>query len=204
MKEQCRIMAQIEDETRASAQAIANARADAFDQRSANPVLNNVGAVAIHGQEKTRAAIANETVIVANCLCCQTRVQVTHTATLMKNPVCEIVGPVERLSVEEEMDRRLAEQLQNELYAEDHDEEEKQESWWDSMTSVTTSSASANHVTTENETEESITFPNSLQERKGLLLKDNSARVAERRPHFSCVLDSVTSVADAFTSLPKD
>jgi hypothetical protein len=60
------------------------------------------------------------------------------------------------------------------------------------MTSVFTSSVSANHVTTENETEQSITFPNSLDERKGLLLKDNSARVAERQPHFSCVLDSVT------------
>ena len=71
------------------------------------------------------------------------------------------------------------------------------------MTSVFTSSVTANHVTTENETEQSITFPNSLEERKGLLLKDNSARVAERQPHFSFVLDSVTSVADAFTSLPK-
>lgn len=78
------IMAQIENETRASTQAIASAQADAFDQGSANPVSNNVGAVAIHGQEKTRAAIANGTAIVANCLCCQTRVQVTHTATLMK------------------------------------------------------------------------------------------------------------------------
>jgi hypothetical protein len=45
-----------------------------------------------------------------------------------------------------------------------------------------------------NETEQSITFPNSLEERKCLFLKDNSAQVglAERQPHFSCVLDSVT------------
>jgi hypothetical protein len=41
------------------------------------------------------------------------------------------------------------------------------------MTSVFTSSVSANHVTTENETEQSITFPNSLDERKGLLPKDS-------------------------------
>jgi hypothetical protein len=46
----------------------------------------------------------------------------------MKCPVCEIVGPVERLSAQEEMDRRFADQLQNELYAEDDDEEEKEES----------------------------------------------------------------------------
>jgi hypothetical protein len=40
MEEQYRIMAQIENETRASTQAIANAQADAFDQGSANPVLS--------------------------------------------------------------------------------------------------------------------------------------------------------------------
>ena len=222
MKEQRRIMAQIENETRATTLAISSAQADAFDQRSANAVaqvlLNeetttcsvvNVGGerqhvVAIHGQEKTRAAIANGTAILANCIHCQTRVQVTHTATLMHCPVCAIVGPVETLSEEEEMDRRIAEQLQNELYADDDEEEEKQDSWWNSMTSVLTSSASANHVATENETEQTITFSNSSEERKGLLLNAGSARVAERQPLFSCVLDSVTSVADALTTLPQD
>ena len=53
---------------------------------------------------------------------------------------------------------------------------------------------------TGNETEE-ITFSNSFEEREGLLLNNDSgmprARVAERQPLFSCVVDSVSTAASS-------
>ena len=170
IEEQRQIMAQIEQEKQANAQAIANAQADAFDQRSANAVaqvasdrgptravmppsdsaeartvdLGGGQHVALHGQERTRAAIADGTAILVQCVHCQNWMQVTDTATLMFCPVCSVVSPVEKqsavLTKEEAMqmtaDRRMAEQLQNEEYADD--EEEEEESWWDSVTSMFT------------------------------------------------------------------
>jgi len=167
IEEQRQIMAQIEQEKQANAQAIANAQADAFDQRSAPAVaqaasdgtpthavipssedartvdLGGGQQVALHGQERTRAAIADGTAILVQCVHCQNWMQVTDTATLMYCPVCSVVSPVEKqsavLTKEEAMqmtaDRRMAEQLQNEEYA-DQEEEEEEESWWDSVTSM--------------------------------------------------------------------
>jgi len=265
IEEQRQIMAQIEQEKQANAQAIANAQADAFDQRSAPAVaraatdgptrsvmppsdgsartvdLGGGQQVALHGQERTRAAIADGTAILVQCVHCQNWMQVTDTATLMYCPVCSVVSPVERqtavLTKEEAMqmsaDRRMAEQLQQEEYA-DQEEEEEEESWWDSVTSlfVTKSSGPAQPqpqqvaprergemgvslppgsipergglvaARTGNE-EETITFSNSFEEREGLLLNDNAgsgmpkARVAERQPLFSCVVDSVSTAASS-------
>lgn len=268
IEEQRQIMAQIEQEKQANAQAIANAQADAFDQRSANAVaqvasdsgptravmppsdsaetrtvdLGGGQHVALHGQERTRAAIANGTAILVQCIHCQNWMQVTDTATLMFCPVCSVVSPVEKqnavLTKEEAMqmtaDRRMAEQLQKEEYADD--EEEEEESWWDSVTSMFTfrapSAAPAAQrqpqqlastgrgemgvslppgsipdrgsglvaAQTGNETE-TITFSNSFEEREGLLLNNDSrmpkARVAERQPLFSCVVDSVSTAASS-------
>ena len=273
IEEQRQIMAQIEQERQANAQAIANAQADAFDQRSAPAVaraasdaptrtamhstseapsrtvdLGGGQQVALHGQERTRAAIEDGTAILVQCIHCQNWMQVTDTATLMYCPVCSVVSPVERqtavLTKEEAMqlsaDRRMAEQLQQEEYA-DQEEEEEEESWWDSVTSLFVSkntgparpqpqqvsptrrgeigvslppgsiperSGGLVAARTGNE-EETITFSNSFEEREGLLLNNENsgmprARVAERQPLFSCVVDSVStaasSVAGALTS----
>lgn len=267
IEEQRQIMAQIEEERQANAQAIANAHADAFDQRSANAVaqvasdnvprraampaveadgstrtvdLGGGQQVALHGQERTRAAIADGTAILVQCVHCQNWMQVTDTATLMYCPVCSVVSPVERqsavLTKEEAMqmsaDRKMAEQLQQEEYA-DQEEEEEEESWWDSVTSMFVSKKSSDAppqpqpqqvapkergemgvslppgsipergglVQARTGEEETITFSNSFEEREGLLLNQNAgmerARVAEQKPLFSCVVDSVSTAASS-------
>jgi hypothetical protein len=286
VEEQRQIMAQIEQEKSANAAAIAAAAADAFDDRSApavalaasdfvampSPALSSLQEnnaptrsvdlgggqqVALHGQERTRAAIENGTAILVQCINCQNWMQVTDTATLMYCPVCSVVSPVERQSAvftkEEAMqltaDRRMAEQLQNEEYADQEEEveEKEEETWWDSVTSIfgkkTGAAPAQPHVgvpqqvaptqrgaigvarppgsparqqglvaarTGEEETE-TITFSNSYEEREGLLSNNSSgsvgggggvpkARVAERQPLFSCVVDSVSNAASSLGS----
>ena len=278
IEEQRQIMAQIEQEQSANAAAIAAAAADNFDSRSAPAVaqaasegvpalrendsvrtldLGGGQHVALHGQERTRAAIENGTAILVQCVHCQNWMQVTDTATLMFCPVCSVVSPVERqfavLTKEEAMqltaDRRMAEQLQNEEFAARGDEEEEEEeSWWDSITSVFRSKKStpapprphvgvvpqqvapqhrgdigvarppgspprettgliAARTGEEETTTETITFSNSYEEREGLLMKSGNggggvqkARVAEPKPLFSCVVDSVSQAASSLGS----
>lgn len=266
IEEQRQIMAQIEQEQSANAAAIAAAAADAFDSRSAPAVaqaasdrvpalssqhvndsvrtvdLGGGQHVALHGQERTRAAIENGTAILVQCVHCQNWMQVTDTATLMFCPVCSVVSPVERqsavLTKEEAMqltaDRRMAEQLQNEEYAEQEEEEKEEESWWDSITSIFGSKkrtpAPMPHIGVPQQVaplhrgdigvarppgsptrqtgliaartgEETITFSDSYEEREGLLMESNAgvqkARVAERQPLFSCVVDSVSQAASS-------
>ena len=264
IEEQRQIMAQIEQEQSANAAAIAAAAADAFDSRSAPAVAQaasdgptrvamheqdastrtiNLGGgqeVALHGQERTRAAIAAGTAILVQCVHCQNWMQVTETATLMFCPVCSVVSPVERQSAvltrEEAMqltaDRKMAEQLQQEEYA-DQEEEEDEETWWDAATSLfgmkktqarppqpQPQQVAPVHrgeigvsrppggglvaASTGAETE-TIEFTNSYEEREGLLLANNSAalpkaRVAERQPLFSCMVDSVSNAASSLGS----
>jgi hypothetical protein len=277
IEEQRQIMAQIEQEKSANAATIAALAADAFDSRSGpavaraasdfvampSPALSSLqgnGAttrsvdlgggqqVALHGQERTRAAIENGTAILVQCINCQNWMQVTETATLMYCPVCSVVSPVERQSAvftkEEAMqltaDRRLAEQLQNEEYNDQEEaKEEEGETWWESVTSIFGKKGGAvPHVgvpqqvaptqrgdigvarppgsparqqglvaaRTGAETE-TISFSNSYEEREGLLLDHGGsgggvpkARVAERQPLFSCVVDSVSSAASSLGS----
>merc|ERR1712087_220451 len=81
--------------------------------------------VALHGQDRTKEAIANGTAVLVQCLNCQNWMQVTPTATLMFCPVCQVVSPVEHQSsvwtkeeaVQMSLDRKLAEKIQNEEWA---------------------------------------------------------------------------------------
>eukprot|EP00581_Thalassiosira_minuscula_P018359 CAMPEP_0183723136 /NCGR_PEP_ID=MMETSP0737-20130205/14832_1 /TAXON_ID=385413 /ORGANISM="Thalassiosira miniscula, Strain CCMP1093" /LENGTH=761 /DNA_ID=CAMNT_0025953389 /DNA_START=205 /DNA_END=2490 /DNA_ORIENTATION=+ len=99
--------------------------------------------VALHGQDRTKKAIKEGTAILVQCINCQNWMQVTDTATLMFCPVCQVVSPVipqkEVMTKEEAiqltMDRKLAEKLQAEAYAERdaENEEEEDEGWLSSF-----------------------------------------------------------------------
>ncbi|KAL7548502.1 hypothetical protein ACHAWF_011794, partial [Thalassiosira exigua] len=88
--------------------------------------IGNNQMVALHGQDRTKRAIKDGTAVLVQCINCQNWMQVTETATLMFCPVCQVVSPVVRqnevLTKEEAiqltMDRKLAEKLQQEAYAE--------------------------------------------------------------------------------------
>lgn len=88
--------------------------------------------VALHGQEKTKKAIADGTAILVQCLNCNNWMQVTESATLMFCPVCQVVSPVmkqDEVQTSEEarqldMDHKLAMQLQAEINAEVQAEEQ--------------------------------------------------------------------------------
>lgn len=84
--------------------------------------LSNNKVVALHDQTKTRAAIADGTAILVQCVACANWMQVAGTATLMFCPSCQSVSPVVRqnlVQTKEEAiqmtkDRKLAEALQRE------------------------------------------------------------------------------------------
>ncbi|EJK71154.1 hypothetical protein THAOC_07430 [Thalassiosira oceanica] len=166
LEEQRQLYESIMKEKAANDSAIAQASADAFDQRSSSAAVQaidehkdsigqNIGetsnsasadaddqnerqasrrlvkignnqTVALHGQERTKKAIKEGTAILVQCVNCQNWMQVTDTATLMFCPVCQVVSPVIKqndvLTKEEAiqltMDRKLAEKLQQEAYAE--------------------------------------------------------------------------------------
>ena len=88
--------------------------------------------VALHGQEKTKKAIADGTALLVQCLNCNNWMQVTESATLMFCPVCQVVSPVmkqDEVQTSEEarqldMDHKLAMQLQAEINAEVRAEEQ--------------------------------------------------------------------------------
>ena len=92
--------------------------------------IGNNQMVALHGQDRTKKAIKEGTAILVQCINCQNWMQVTDTATLMFCPVCQVVSPViqqnEVMTKEEAiqltMDRKLAEKLQAEAYADQDDE----------------------------------------------------------------------------------
>jgi hypothetical protein len=267
--EQRTIMDQIEKEKAANEAAIAAAAADDFDQRSAPAVANIAGGgaatvrmpttsgdkvkagrfvdlgggkeVALHGPEKTRAAIKDGTAILVQCVNCENWMQVTGNATMMYCPVCAVVSPVEvqsAVSTREEalqmtMDRRMAEQMQKEEYEAANQEgtnasntkvEEEEASWWDTVSSMFSvkmanetvkpqshkplqrgevgvslppgASKSGGALRTARGDLQFIDFTSSGgDERDGLLGNEGGsrARVAERKPMFSCMVDSVAN-----------
>jgi len=93
--------------------------------------IGNGQHVALHGQDRTKKAIAEGTAILVQCINCQNWTQVTDTATLMFCPVCQVVSPViqqtEVMTKEEAvqltLDRKMAERLQNEEYEEQEEED---------------------------------------------------------------------------------
>lgn len=264
--EQRTIMDQIEKEKAANEAAIAAAAADDFDQRSAPAVANIAGGgarmprtsgdkvkagrvvdlgggkeVALHGPEKTRAAIKDGTAILVQCVNCENWMQVTGHATMMYCPVCAVVSPVEVQSavltreqaLQMTMDRRMAEQMQKEEYEAANQEvgnasntrvEEEEESWWDTVSSMFSVKMANETVKPQSQKPlqrgevgvslppgasksggslrpargdlETIDFTSSGgDERDGLLRNEGGsrARVAERKPMFSCMVDSVAN-----------
>lgn len=273
--EQRTIMDQIEKEKAENETAIAAAAADDFDQRSTPAVAHIAGGgvartqttdtdkigksgrtvnlgggkeVALHGPEKTRAAIKDGTALLVQCANCENWMQVTGSATLMYCPVCAVVSPVEVQSavctreeaIQMTMDRRMAEQMQKEEYEAVNKEDvgraqgqegrvttkaaaDEESSWWDTVSSMFTvkmanetvqpqlqkplqrgevgvslppgvrdqGSLSSAHTDIQ-----TIDFSGSNDERDGLLgnqISGSRARVAERKPMFSCVVDSVAN-----------
>lgn len=133
--EQMKIMKSIQD-SKKSAQVTA---ADAFEQRSFSAAVSAVdthqqntstststttGGMQLHGQERTREAIADGTAVMVQCTACENWMQVTGTAQLMFCPVCQTVSPVQGSGLTNEeaqqmaADAKLAEQLQKEEYEE--------------------------------------------------------------------------------------
>lgn len=107
----------------------ASAEAGDESERQASRRLVKIGnnqTVALHGQERTKKAIKEGTAILVQCVNCQNWMQVTDTATLMFCPVCQVVSPVikqndvvtKEEAIQLTMDRKLAEKLQQEAYAE--------------------------------------------------------------------------------------
>ena len=98
--------------------------------------IGNNQMVALHGQDRTKKAIKEGTAILVQCINCQNWMQVTESATLMFCPVCQVVSPViqqtEVMTKEEAiqltMDRKLAEKLQAEAYAQNEQQGESSRS----------------------------------------------------------------------------
>jgi len=260
MDEQRRIMESIESEKAANTAAIAAAQAENFDLRSGNAAaqvaasadrstpaagvpasetgssagrvvdLGGGQQVSLHGQERTKKAIADGTAVLVQCMNCNNWMQVTDNATLMYCPVCSVVSPVVKqdaaLTREEATqltnDRKLAEELQKQEYeegdvrrsrasAKKKTQQPQEEGWWDSITSVFSygnlkkeTVAPGIQVRPPAPGEVGVSrppgSPSRTQESVGLLGSGGgrgmqSARVAERQPLFSCVVDSVSSAA---------
>jgi len=111
----------------------ANAEEEARRRESRRMVkIGNNQMVALHGQDRTKKAIKEGTAILVQCINCQNWMQVTESATLMFCPVCQVVSPViqqtEVMTKEEAiqltMDRKLAEKLQAEAYAQNEQQGE--------------------------------------------------------------------------------
>lgn len=276
MAEQMQIMAQIEKDKSSGAAALS--AADRFDQRSNSAVARVAGGenrnirlpggsssasaaaqrtvklgdnqeVALHGQERTRAAIADGTAILVQCVNCSNWMQVTDNATLMFCPVCQVVSPVDRENavatkeeaLQMEADRKLAEELQKEEYSSAERQERRQrraqqqqqqqqaqaksESWWDWL-GLGGAPAPAAPAAPQTQAQRGpqyrgdlgvsrppgagagpqsgeITFSSSYDgEDRSLLQRrgPGGARVAEAKPLFACVADSITTAASSLST----
>lgn len=206
----------------------------------------NIGSgqkVALFGEGRTRDAIKDGTAILVECPNCQSWMQVAATATLMYCPLCSTVSPVmeqgEIMTKEEltqiENDRQLAERLQNmesvqegqsseesqhDLY-QIADSDEKNKSWWDSISEALIPSTTTNEQAEKNHAAVSVSRPpgcslhgvntgmsftaeenidGSNLEQERLLGQTNHSsgnfRVAERKPLFSCVVDGISNTAN--------
>jgi len=211
--------------------------------------------VALHGQERTRAAIKDGTAILVQCVNCNNWMQVTDNATLMFCPVCQVVSPVDRENavttkeeaLQMEADRKLAEELQKEEYTAAERAERRQtrarqqqaqaetkqgESWWDWLGLGGAEAAPARPQPQAQQApqyrgdmgvsrppgagggasslqgvqtgeERTINYANSGSydaEDRRLLAGPGGARVAEAKPLFACVADSITTAASSFST----
>lgn len=204
--------------------------------------------VALHGQERTKAAITAGTAILVQCMNCQNWMQVTNTATLMYCPVCSVVSPVQHQSevmtreeaIQLSQDRKMAEELQRQFNDEEEEGEEtggmanlfsgaaasataaghkpQTKSWWDSIFGSSSEtgvplrrgelgvtrppSAGSSNATRQLHSVNTGQEETMSEERDSLLMNSGGepARVAERQPLFSCMVDSVSALGTALTS----
>jgi hypothetical protein len=179
--------------------------------------------VALQGPESTQAAIQDGTAMLLQCVNCENWMQVTSTATLMYCPVCAVVSPIDpttaAMSKEEAMqmeaDRKMAEQLQNEEY----ENAERpavttrarpppvtvssvtatsgaETSWWDTVSGLFSSETKPSASTaTQPPSTTSFSSPPPATRTP----TTQGARVAQRQPLFSCVVDSVSSTVGTLT-----
>ena len=186
--------------------------------------------VAMHGPERTKEAIKDGTAILIQCVNCENWMQVTGSATLMYCPVCAVVSPIDQssaaMSKEEAMqmeaDRKMAEQLQNEEYeAADRPQRrareaaapavaapkpaEEEASWWDTVTGMFSSETKKPSPAVQ-PSSSNVPSPDERQSLTGGGSGRPAARVAQRQPLFSCVVDSVNSTVGTLTgtSLGQD
>lgn len=237
LDEQRRIMEQIEKEKKATDAAIASAQADAFDSRSMSVAVRaasrggetrgggrkvNLGGgqeVALHGPERTKAAIKDGTAVLVQCVNCANFMQVTANATLMYCPVCAVVSPVAKSggTVGEDFeteqmtaDRQLAEQLQKEEYERGNEarrptrstprvqtnQKSGDSSWWGTFSSMFTPVGDEGPPRTMGATTAGARPSSTPPRETERLVSSGGARVAERQPLFSCVVDSVSNAAN--------
>jgi len=181
--------------------------------------------VAVQGPERTQAAIQDGTAMLVQCINCENWMQVTSSASLMYCPVCAVVSPIDSttaaMSKEEAMqmdaDRKMAEQLQNEEYENAErpvaatrsrpppptvttssvtSTSGPETSWWDTVTGLFSSETKPSASTT---TQPSSTTSFSSSPPATRSPTTQGARVAQRQPLFSCVVDSVNSTVGTLT-----
>ena len=178
----------------------------------------------LHGQERTREAIADGTAVMVQCTTCENWMQVTGAAQLMFCPVCQTVSPVKGSGITDEeakqmaADAKLAEQLQKEEYEEADRAAATSRSPQQQQARASTVTASPSSkstgwmewlgfgtpvpppVTSNTRAESSeIFFTDSRDggEDDGLLgSRRQSARVAKQQPLFACVTDSISTAAN--------
>ena len=89
MDEQAKIMASFE------AKKSGSAHTSEFSSKTKKIQVGPNESLDLHGKEKTEEAIRRGRALTVNCVACESRVQVTSSASLMLCPVCETVSPVE-------------------------------------------------------------------------------------------------------------
>lgn len=179
--------------------------------------------VPLHGPERTQEAIKDGTAILVQCVNCENWMQVTGNATLMYCPVCAVVSPIDHttaaMSKEEAMqmeaDRKMAEQLQNEEYeaadrpqrrarqaastaAEAPKPAQQEGSWWDTVTGMFSTETKESAPPVPSSSSQAYS-PDERQSLTGGAGSRPAARVAQRQPLFSCVVDSVNSTVGTLT-----
>jgi hypothetical protein len=179
--------------------------------------------VALQGPERTQAAIQDGTAMLVQCVNCENWMQVTSSATLMYCPVCAVVSPIDSttaaMSKEEAMqmdaDRKMAEQLQNEEYENAErpvattrsrpppvstsavaSTSGSETSWWDTVAGLFSSETKQPSSTS---TQPSSTTSLSSPPIAARNPTTQGARIAQRQPLFSCVVDSVNSTVGTLT-----
>lgn len=231
--EQMKIMQSIESNKKSTAVSAA----DAFESRSFSAAVQSIGQTVtnssasgggnmqMHGQERTREAIADGTAIKVQCAACENWMQVTATAQLMFCPVCQTVSPVRGSGISQQeaeqmaADARLAEQLQKEEYesaerataAQQQQQRRekkskaatpaKEQGWMEWLGFGTPAPAPAAAASTASAAHREIRTTGSTDSTEGLLSGGN---VAKQQPLFACVTDSIGAAVNYATALPED